>query len=376
MMHVVADTTVYRADSRREKAAFRALSRLACAGHLMLHIPEIVRREFISQERDQYSTNVQALLTEFHHLAKRSLPGAVAEFVAGSIRELASLSADLGNFSEAEFGKWAEQLSATIHPIVESHGARVVEAYFAGTPPFRDPKRRDDFPDAFLWQAVLDLAASHTPLFVISSDKGILKAARGTHDVIPFASLEEFVASEPFQAVLKAHFASTNFKALVTLLPQHLDLISSAIANELVDKLAGQAVRSDQIPDDNSEAMISMVGEPVNLDLEISAAVDHGGALFVVPFSLETECLLDYAIFKADFYALPEDKADSIGTTDLNNHYYSAQENYQIRVRGLLSIEVDAEILKGSDLTEDDLSGILEDATISIDSIEDIEVVQ
>jgi hypothetical protein len=375
MIHVVADTTVYRADPKRERAAFRAVSRLAHAGHLVLHIPDIVRREFVSQQRQQYSKHIAALRTELHDLGRRPLPIAVADYVDGALGNLASLSAELESFAEDEFAQWTRRVSAVVHPIGESHGGRVVDAYFAGTPPFREPKRRDDFPDAFLWQAILDLAGSYNPLYVVSSDRGIFNAAQGVEGLSPFGSLEEFVASEPFQALLKAHFASANIKALLALLPKHLDLVSSAVANELVNELAGRTVRSDEIPDDNSEAIVSMVGEPADLSLDIAAAVDHGDGLFVVPFSLRTECLLDYAIFKGDFYTLPEEKSDRISTSELNEHYYSAEEHYDLRVRGLLSFEVDAEALKSTDLSEDDLLRILTDATISVDSIEDIEVV-
>ena len=226
-----------------------------------------------------------------------------------------------------------------------------------------------------MWQAILDLTESYNPLYVVLSDKGIFKAAQGVEGVTPFASLEEFVASEPFQALLKVHFASANLKALSALLPKHLDLVSSAVANELVDELAGRTVRSADIPDDNSEAIVSMVGGPVDLDLDIVVAVDHGNGLFVVPFSLRTECLLDYAIFKGDFYTLPEEKSNRISTSEHNETDDSAEEYYDLRVEGLLSFEVDAEALKSTDLSEDDLLGILQDATISVDSIEDIEVV-
>jgi hypothetical protein len=375
MIHVVADTTAYRADPKRDKAAFRAIARLAHAGYLVLHIPDIVRREFVSQQRQQYSKHIQALRAELHDFGRRSLPTAVADYVGGVLGRLAPLDVDLRAFAEDEFAEWASAMSAVIHPIGQSHGGRVVEAYFAGALPFREPKHRDDFPDAFLWQVIIDLAEQHNPLYVVSSDKGIFNAAQGVEGVTPFDSLEDFVASEPFQALLKAHFASANIKALLALLPEHLDFVSAALANELVDELAGRTVRSDEIPDDNSEAIISMVGNPEDLDLDIAAAVDHGDGLFVVPFSLRTECLLDYAIFKGDFYTLPDEKSDRISTSELNEHYYSAEEYYTLRVDGLLSFEVGAEALRSTDLSEDDLVGILEDATITVDSIEDIEVV-
>jgi len=250
-----------------------------------------------------------------------------------------------------------------------------MDAYFAGTAPFRQAKRREDFPDAFVWQTILDLAEVHNPLYVVSADKGVLAAAREIKNAVVHESLENFVASEPFQTVLRRHFASTNFKAILELLPGHLEGVASVFANELVDALVGQTVRSRNIPGETSEAMISGVGNPTDLVLNLNAAVDHGDGLVVIPFSLQTECLLDYAIFKADFYTLPEEKSDRISTSELNRHYYSAEEEYALRVEGRLSVEVDADSLKESDLSKDDLLSILDDGEIKIDAIELIEVV-
>jgi hypothetical protein len=262
-----------------------------------------------------------------------------------------------------------------VHPIHASHGSRVIEAYFAGGPPFKEPKRRDDFPDAFLWQAVHDLAEAHRPLYVVSADKTLLNAARGIEGVVAHDSLEEFITSEPFQIVLRTHFASTNLRALLTLLPEHLDRVSSVFSDELINSLVGETVRSADIPDDSSEAIISSVADPTDVTLDVSGAVDHGNGLFVVPFSLQTDCLVDYAIFKADFYALPEQKSNRISTSELNRHYYSAEEEYTVLVDGRLSVEVNAEALKASDVSEEDLLSILEDAKIAVDAIERLRVV-
>jgi len=376
MIHIVADTTVYRADPKRGKAAFRALTRLAAGRHLTLHIPEIVRREFISQQQEQYSKHIKTLSALMHHLNRLLLPGLVDDFVQATTDRLTSMDSVLQTFCEEEFNDWASKVSAELHPIQESHGAKIVEAYFTGMPPFREAKRREDFPDAFLWQVICDLAEVYESLHIVSADKGIIDAARSLDGVISFESLEDFVASELVQDLLKQHFASTNFEALVASLPKHLTLVSSAIENELVNHLAGRTVVSEQIPEDNSEAVISMVGGPTNLDLDIDAVVDHGDGLLVMPVSLWTECLLDYAIFKADYYTLPDEQLKDIGISELNDHYFEAEENYILHVEVSLSIEVDAEALKSSDLSEDGLLEVLEQAAISIDSIGDIEVAE
>ncbi len=48
-----------------------------------------------------------------------------------------------------------------------SHGKRVTDAYFAGGEPFSSPKHRMDFPDAFIYESVKDIAAKRGTLHVI-----------------------------------------------------------------------------------------------------------------------------------------------------------------------------------------------------------------
>lgn len=58
--------------------------------------------------------------------------------------------------------------------------------------------------------------------------------------------------------------------------------------------MAGKVVHSNTIPDDNREAIIVMVNVPMELELDVSGAVDHGAGLFVVPFYLRAQSLLGY----------------------------------------------------------------------------------
>jgi hypothetical protein len=50
MMEVVLDTNIYTSDPWRGKAGFNALVKLAQSGKLRLHIPYLVKKEFVSQQ--------------------------------------------------------------------------------------------------------------------------------------------------------------------------------------------------------------------------------------------------------------------------------------------------------------------------------------
>ena len=67
------------------------------------------------------------------------------------------------------FDEWQERTKAIILPITGYHAAKAMDKYFAGTLPFGSPKARTDIPDAFIVEAILDLA-SQEPLFAVAAD--------------------------------------------------------------------------------------------------------------------------------------------------------------------------------------------------------------
>lgn len=60
MIHVLFDTSIYRSDPPRRRAAFQALTALCEAGEITLHVPSIVKREFVSH----FANKAEALLAE------------------------------------------------------------------------------------------------------------------------------------------------------------------------------------------------------------------------------------------------------------------------------------------------------------------------
>ena len=55
MMHVVIDTSVYRTDPKRSRAGFHAITRLAVARQIRIHLPYYVRQEVLTQQAERLS---------------------------------------------------------------------------------------------------------------------------------------------------------------------------------------------------------------------------------------------------------------------------------------------------------------------------------
>lgn len=368
MIHVVADSTVYRADPRREKAGFKAVARLAQGKHVTFHVPDIVRREFLSQEEEIQEKNAKAIQDSLKNLGKRPLDAAGADFLKKVSGASADMAAKLKESAAKEFADWSKSISAVDHPIDQAHGARVMDSYFDGTPPFNKKKNKEDIPDSFVWQAIQDLSKTHKPLYVVSGDGDIAGPLQGNKDFVVFRSLEDLIASGPIQTLLQQHYASANTSTLLALLPMQTALIADRIENKLIDELGGKI-----IGDDDSEQTITGVETPQDITVDSANAVDHGGGLAVVPFTANVECYIEFCIDKSAYYAMTDEKSEEISISDLNDHRFLAERHDTVHVEGSLSIQVDPVRLQAAPIDGEALLEILKAGTISIDSIDEIE---
>lgn len=374
MINLVIDTTCLRNDPARKKAAFRALKKLTDVGELRLHISQIVMQEFLSQQTEQYLAGLSEIIAKSAKFKQKNIPHEIRQYLSGMEEHLNGLKEELAAFAKADFDEWVSDLCAEVHPISESHGQKVMQAYFSGEAPFRERKRREDIPDAFIWQIIIDLAEQFSQLYVISNDGAIQIACEAHTNIVSFRTLDEFISSEICQTPLKKAQAKSNFERILVMAPEIIDEIKRDVVSEAIDALHGKTVTSERIPDDNNEATIMLIGDPREIEMLTDDAEYYGDGLFVIPISFYSECLVNYALFKSDFYVLDDERAAQISISDLNEHYFDVEEYYDLFVKGLVAVNLGSEAIELEGVNDDQLRGMLEEVEINLDSIEEIEV--
>ena len=254
-----------------------------------------------------------------------------------------------------EFEEWMKSLGATEHPVKPAHGEKVAEAYFNELPPFRGVKNRNDFPDAFIWQTILDLAAAHNPLHVVATDKGMYKPAAKIDSIKAFTKLEEFIATDECQKALLAlteEAITKNVERSGNLLPGEESELKRMVTKDVVDAIHGKTVRSGAIPDDNNEGIIQGVYDPHEITFDYESVDYYGDTDIGFRFEAFVECEVSYAIFISDYYSLSDDESARISISELNDHYYDAEQTFTVKVTGTLSLTLDPAKLKDEDVED------------------------
>jgi hypothetical protein len=382
MLHVVLDTTVLRNDPARKKAAFQSLKRLSQVKAVQVYIPYVVKHEFLSQEEELYQSQVQKIISCVQDLQRRPLPETTAKLLESSIESFKQIKPELSQFSEYELQVWCEVTGAEVLPVHISHGQRVIDSYFQGKSPFKKKKSREDFPDAFIWQAIFDISENLPQIYVVTNDSAVSTALTTQKNIISVRNLDDFIALEACQKIIqKLEFEearesnkAANLRRVINLLPDNKLSVTYSMESALVKEFQGKVIKSFDIPTHNHKATVDYLGNIEDVDFHIGQVSYYGSSIFVIRFSVKMEALLSYFIDKADYWALDDEKTERMSMNDWSDHLYSVDEDYSLEVEGRMSIMLNSNILEQSKLADEDIIEGIKEAEIRIDVIDKVSV--
>lgn len=370
MLDLVFDTSILRSDPRRSKADFLALIRLAKSGKIKLHIPYFVKQEFVtylfSEYYDEHLTAIDKSLSKL----KKHLPDELSNRLLDLEKQYTEVKNAIVDYPEKDFIEWAQSAEAVIHPIANNHGIEVANAYFGGIPPFREKKKREDFPDAFIWQTIHDLSNVFDKLYAIINDKGLRSACETKENIILFNTLEDFLASDVCKSLLAESSLAEEVSVLLNIIPLLDTELEEAVIEQIPDVIYGEEVESNWIPEDNNTATCVGIENIDSVEIDTANPLYYGNGQIVIQFKMSVQSRLNYAIFKSDYYLLDEARAERISTSPLNKHYDEAEEVYPLEISGKISLEMPLSILKEKKLSEEDRESILDGMVIEVDKIE------
>lgn len=378
MIHVVIDTSIYRADPKREKAAFRVLAKLATNGFIRVHIPHVVEREFSTQQLSslegafgEAKKSVSSIRKKVSELLTPELIGIDKIIEAFRAKAEAEITGSLSN--------WAAEIGAEAHHTQPHHGKLVLDAYFSGSAPFSQPKERKDFPDAFIYESMRDVLKLYGAIHAVSSDKNLRNACGELGGVTSHESLEDFLKSGP--CVEAAHHLDHLEK--LNLFRLHIDAYASDFVGHinrfLLDYLPYRQFEDPHFKSDNQSGAVEMMEEPEDIEIEEGKIEILGVDTLLVPFSCRLGALVYYSIFAADYWGMSDNETVGISVHENENssdHYLEASEEVTLEIHGVFSVSFEFELGKAINDPETDFAMYLEEADVTLEDVQSIQVVE
>lgn len=166
---------------------------------------------------------------------------------------------------------------------------------------------------------------------------------------------------------------------LISRLESNNSVMADYLSRNIGEVVYGKSIKGTSIPSDDNEATINSYDEGKNIELNYSNIIHYGNNQIGVSFELDLWVVGDFFIYKSDYYANEYD----FYIDDWNDHYYSAEEEFQIKVSGVVSIKLNGNDLDikeinliDSDELEDYLSDYYNEAIMKIESIDSLELIE
>jgi hypothetical protein len=281
---------------------------------------------------------------------------------------MSNYSKKIKQFIQDEFEKWIKETNTIRHKIDLAKTKKVFNAYFNGLEPFPTVKSRKDIPDAFIYETVKELNTSTENLYFICEDGNLKKSISKLGNIEVFSSLEKFIESNIYQILLKEDIISEKFDLIKSKIPKHNNVLEKYIEKNIEYEMQGETFTDNDIPDDNNDATIEGIYEANNIVFNYSLAKYYGEGIIVIPFELKAEALVDYYLFKSDYYTMNQDRAHQLSISDHNDHYFWVEEDLPLIVSGKISIQLNIKSLENEDVDLFDYD------LITFDAIEEIAV--
>jgi hypothetical protein len=254
VIHLAIDTATMRRHLFGGWALLTFLAARAREGTLQIFVPWVTNQEVLTGIRDHVEdlTARKKLETGLAEIAKGQAdesPLSALQLAAQQTRE--RIYADTKNKYEA----WISSAQAEILPLTARQANAAWEAYFAGAPPFRQPKSRTDLPDAFAFQALFELAEKIGPVHFIVEDTPFRDSLSRCSQIVCHKDVYAFCSSQGIAIDVSAEtqlqkrqlpFPSLTTNASSTLQKKlaGLTLRVPADSTLTVDRLKVEAVRS------------------------------------------------------------------------------------------------------------------------------------
>jgi len=364
---IVFDTSVLHPVRPSDPPAeLRLLQRLAAAGHVRLLMPEMAAREWLSQLTAPAASAVDRLGKAVADLIRQeSIKDQDAWARTGIAEALTRDVLDgLAQLPRAWYEAKLHELGIAGIPLQDDDWRRVLDLYFGGRPPFGGPKSRKDIPDALVFTGALRTLGDDPRTVFVSADARLRRAfeneggavAASLPDLLRMDAIAALHSDPKFALWWEGHVAE-----VVASLRDEAVRLMELLSGNVPNAVCNQTVRHYEIPEDNHEAFVQSSDEPDEFEILWDEAESLGEGILSVPITFSAEILLDFMVFRADAFDVPDWVSVSIGDFE-RDHYFEA-DGYRVG-----RYEARAVLQLGPSAMDGDIS--LEDAEVSIQDAE------
>ncbi|WP_420105911.1 PIN domain-containing protein [Herbaspirillum huttiense] len=373
MIDVLIDTNILHQEGLFSRN-MQLLSRLAQAEMIKIFIPDLVKKEYLTKRLSDAEASLKSAQQKILEILKKTdRRNPIYDSIQESRLSIVAAAKDIHKAIEKDFETWCESNRVVVVKFDANLVESVFDDYFSGKGVFRQPKSRDDIPDAFINLSVQELLREKGLLDVIIKDGVFSQHLQKTVGVSVFDDLEKYLQSQKTTEcidildkrskqteALKEFFSGDKFKSyLLSYLRQAEDLVSSiyiedgSIENTEIIELESAYGANINWP----------VAKTVN-DLELESVSQIEDGHFSIKLRFQALSPVSFCADFAEWIRLPEDRQLGISESSMNGDGISdLTENYMATLEGHAELRFEPEhsietLISASEYLDSDQSKI------------------
>jgi hypothetical protein len=370
MLSIAIDTSVYKADVKRNKPAFRALTRLIKGNEASLSVPYFIKREFVTKQQQIIGDAIRAIANAAGTILRNTTHDHLIAYARLALDQADQQQQAFAPLVEAEFDAWLADLDAEEYPLTLEQAQGAIDDYFTGKPPFKSLKNRNDIPDSFIWRSLLDIVEESDRLHFITADDALFDAAKGHPNIVPHRTLDDFIQTDECQMAIKNlwdDIREENIERVHGHLGAHELDLKKQVSTLLPKALTAKTISDTALPTEDEEATIYDVGSINEIDLHFDDASYYGESEIGIPFDAKVDCTLEYALYKPTLHRLSHDERKFLRVEDRNEYFFGIEDDRTIEAGGVLTLRLAERRLSDIALTDHDIEGLISSAEFSVD---------
>lgn len=197
MNHIVFDTNTLR-NEHFNSPRMRILKKLIDNNKVRMYIPELVKREFLSQKQIDFQTKLKS--SDIIDIDKFFVTNKELKQKLSTLEtQIKDISSNIEKLLYSEFNEWEKEYLIEILPFNNSNMTEVINNYFSGGTVFKSPKNRNDILDAMICTSIEELLSKEGKISVLTNDKAFREYLNGLSNVNTFDSAKALLEEEEIE---------------------------------------------------------------------------------------------------------------------------------------------------------------------------------
>lgn len=196
MIHVVLDTNILHEEGLFSRN-MQLLGRLAIAGAVVIYVPDLVKREYLTRRVGDASSKLQSIHAGLTAILKKTdRSNQIYAELTSSQTTLSNIAKTIHEAVDKDFDRWMTANNVELLHFEPLQVSAIFDDYFSGRGVFRQAKSREDLPDAFINACVQTLLGKTKNLDVIVKDGAFRQHLQKVEGITVFDDLETYMQSE------------------------------------------------------------------------------------------------------------------------------------------------------------------------------------